>query len=147
MKNFFKLFILLAFASCTSAPKTDEQQPAADTVKTTAEAAPAPANTVVGDWTISSTITSDGVEGKCKSCPAIKFNSDGSVVINNPKGDVVNLKWEMNGDKIKITTADNTNPEGLFADIDYAMTFTQNKDSVKLEIIQAEKKYSYVLNR
>ncbi len=147
MKNFFKLLILLALASCTSAPKTEEQQPAADTTqKTVAAPAASTANTVVGAWTITATI-SDGVKGNCRECPTINFNSDGTAIINKPKGDVVNLKWEMNGDKIKVTTAENTNPEGLFADVNYSMTFTQNKDSVKLEMVQAEKKYSYVLNR
>ena len=147
-KILFVFLFLTTLFSCNQGSKSeDKTNTSADTTQKTA-VTPAADNSkkITGEWTITATI-SEGVEGKCKACPKINFNNDGTVIINNPKGGTENLKWELKDGKIRISTPDNTNPEGLFADIEYAMTFTQHKDSVKLDLVQAEKNYSYILNR
>jgi hypothetical protein len=116
---------------------------------------------LIGEWIINGTISynntrkfnvekgewetiSEEVEIVCAACPKIRFNTDNTAIIIFPNGKRERIKWNIKNRTIKImyfeVTSDRAIEEGV-----YEMNFTQEKKSSKLELIQKDKNYSYIL--
>jgi len=103
-------------------------------------------NLLIGEWSVYEH-TSGGVDAKCNVCPKVSFNKDQTATVIFPSGDTGNLKWTTSGNKLILTIIDSKNVAEIFPDSQYEMTFTQEKDLIKLEMKQTEKNYSEILRR
>ena len=101
---------------------------------------------LIGEWGFYEHSTG-GVEVKCNVCPKVTFNKDQTATVIFPSGDTGNLKWTTSGNRLILTIIDSKNVAEIFPDSQYEMTFTQEKDFIKLEMKQTEKNYSEILRR
>lgn len=103
-------------------------------------------NLLLGEWSVYEHI-GGGVDAKCNVCPKVSFNEDQTATVIFPSGEKGNLKWTTSGNRLILTIIDSKNVTELFHDSQYEMTFTQEKDCLKLEMKQTTKNYSEMLRR
>jgi hypothetical protein len=139
MKHLIIVLTILLLCSCNLDNQSGKKK---ESVKNTIQKP----NLLIGEWGVYETI-SEGVAAKCNVCPKITFNNDQTATVIFPSGDTGNLKWTTSGNRLILTIIDSRNIAEIFPDSQYEMTFTQEKDWIKLEMKQTEKNYSEILRR
>jgi len=157
MKYSILLLIILTLFSCNlnTKSKVNQKDELDSTLFNTRK--------LIGEWIINGTISynntrkfniekgeweaiSDKVESKCNACPKIIFNTDYTAIIKFPNEKRENLKWVINNRSIKLMYFEVTSFRAI-DEGEYEMNSTQEKKTNKLELIQKDKNYLYILLR
>ncbi len=106
-------------------------------------------NSLIGHWTICSTISGTGdslVSTSYNVCTIVNFNSDNTATVIKPSGDSEFLEWKISNDKLVLTNKNPINTDEVYFDNgEYEMTFTKQQKYTELKLSQRQKNYTYVL--
>ncbi len=101
---------------------------------------------IIGEWSICSTISSDRISILYNACTKVNFNIDNTAIVTIPSGDKEILQWRQNNNKLTLTNIKSKNKtQTYFDDSEYEMVFTSKKDYTELKLIQSKINYTYVL--
>lgn len=116
------------------------------TKKTCVNNKPNERTSIIGEWSICATISSDGTSTSYNVCTKVKFNIDNTAIVTIPSGDKENLNWRQNNNKLTLTNIKSkSKADTYFDDGEYEMTFTSKKDYTELKLTQSRINYTYVL--
>lgn len=143
-KIIYGLLTVLVLSACGSDKQTSENKTFTFDKQITGT------KSLIGKWTISSTITrtndSEG-EGLCNVCPTITFDNN-TALLTFPDNHTENYTWKTSTDTLTLLSNNSQTVSTLpqFFHLKYKMEYRQKKEFLELRL-SPDKDYTFVLRR